>query len=102
MIIADTDVYTLKSLINKMGIKVTNHCIGRIMQRLGGVPLEKFVFDLGYAYGCYQKKTRKAIRKTKFRVNREGACVRKEYFVHVNGIIFVFCKDNLVSVYVKG
>jgi len=98
MMICEVPKDRIKEIIESNGLKATDHAVKRLKQRLAPVRTDMLEHDLKVAYNRY--KSGKARRKNKVRLSRKGPITRKEYYVRVGGVTYVFSGNMLISVFV--
>jgi hypothetical protein len=88
----------LKNIVASCGLKASKHALTRIRQRLAPVQIEAFKRDLEMA--CRKYRSGRVKKQSKLRLTKGGVTTRRECYVRLNGVTYVFFKDFLVSVYV--
>jgi len=98
MMICDLTDEELENIVASCGLKASKHALTRIKQRLAPVQIEAFKRDLEMA--CRKYKSGRVKKQSKLRLTKGGVTTRRECYVRLNGVTYVFFKDFLVSVYV--
>jgi len=98
MMICDLTDEELENIVASCGLKTSKHALTRIKQRLAPVQIEAFKRDLEMA--CRKYKSGRVKKQSKLRLTKGGVTMRRECYVRLNGVTYVFFKDFLVSVYV--
>jgi len=98
MMICDLTDEELENIVASCGLKTSKHALTRIRQRLAPVQIEAFKRDLEMA--CRKYKSGRVKKQSKLRLTKGGVTMRRECYVRLNGVTYVFFRDFLVSVYV--
>jgi len=98
MMICDLTDEELENIVASCGLKASKHALTRIKQRLAPVQIEAFKRDLEMA--CRKYKSGRVKKQSKLRLPKGGVTRRRECYVRLNGVTYVFNSDVLVSVYV--
>jgi len=98
MMICDLTDDELENIVASCGLKASKHALTRIRQRLAPVQIEAFKRDLEMA--CRKYQSGRVKKQRKLRLTKGGVTMRRECYVRLNGVTYVFFKDFLVSVYV--
>jgi len=98
MMICDLTDEELENIVASCGLKASKHALTRIKQRLAPVQIEAFKRDLEMA--CRKYKSGRVKKQSKLRLTKGGVTMRRECYVRLNGVTYVFFKDFPVSVYV--
>jgi len=98
MMICDLTDDELENIVASYELKASKHAQTRIKQRLAPVQIEAFKRDLEMA--CRKYKSGRVKKQSKRRLTKGGVTMRRECYVRLNGVTYVFFRDFLVSVYV--
>jgi len=98
MMICDLTDEELENIVASCGLKASKHALTRIRQRLAPVQIEAFKRDLEMA--CRKYKSGRVKKQSKLRLTKGGVTTRRECYVRLNGVTYVFSGRSLVSVYV--
>lgn len=98
MMICDLTDEELENIVASCGLKASKHALTRIRQRLAPVQIEAFKRDLETA--CRKYRSGRVKKRSKLRLTKGGVTTRRECYVRLNGVTYVFSGRSLVSVYV--